>query len=226
MKKTITSLTLCAFFSISHAQEVTTLTIDEKGHFVLTIPYLEFETEDGKQAFSAKLYSSTAATFEVDFESVQKVALQDNDSDNDFPTAFDECEVLSIYDGDTMTLQCSGNPEKTKVRLYCIDTPEMKQEPWGTQARDYLRSITGNMVKLVELDKDIYERIVGEVYSGNVNLNLAQVKAGKAAVYDAYCENSEYKAAEKEAIDAKLGIWSEPGLHQTPWEWRKQEREG
>jgi len=87
MKKTITALTLCAFGSISHAQDVTTLTTDEKDHFVLTIPAIEFETEDGKQAFSAKLYSSTAATFEVDFESVQKVALQDNDSDNDFPIA-------------------------------------------------------------------------------------------------------------------------------------------
>ncbi len=141
-----------------------------------------------------------------------------------FPIAPDECEVLSIYDGDTITLQCSGKTEKTKVRLYCIDTPEMKQKPWGTQARDHLRSITGNTVKLVEVDKDRYGRIVGEVHSGEVNLNLAQVKAGKAAVYDAYCKKSEYKAAEKEPKEAKLGIWSEPGLHQTPWEWRKQKR--
>jgi endonuclease YncB( thermonuclease family) len=143
-----------------------------------------------------------------------------------FPIAPDECEVLKIHDGDTMTLQCSGKAEKTKVRLHCIDTPEMKQKPWGTQARDHLRSITANTVKLVAVDKDSYGRIVGEVHSGEINLNLAQVKAGKAAVYRTYCKKSEYKVAEKEAIAAKLGIWSEPGLHQTPWEWRKQEREG
>lgn len=41
----------------------------------------------------------------------------------------DECRVVNIYDGDTMTLQCPGNAEQTKVRMYCIDAPEMKQAP-------------------------------------------------------------------------------------------------
>ncbi|MDM8564755.1 thermonuclease family protein [Candidatus Halobeggiatoa sp. HSG11] len=136
----------------------------------------------------------------------------------------DECQVLKIYDGDTMTLQCPDNPKKTKVRLYCIDTPEMKQKPWGTEARDHLRSITGEKVSLVKIDKDRYGRIVGEVYSNNVNLNLAQVKAGKAAVYTRYCKKSEYEVAEKTAKQAKLGIWSKSGLHQAPWKWRKRKR--
>ncbi|RKZ75025.1 MAG: hypothetical protein DRR19_29630 [Candidatus Parabeggiatoa sp. nov. 1] len=217
MHKTITALTLCAFGTISHAQDVTTLTTDEKDHFVLTIPAIEFETEEDKQALSAKLYT---------FDQCKVFRIYDSDiiTLQCFGKADKVCEVLKIYDGDSMTLQCSGETEKTKVRMHCIDTPEMRQKPWSIQARDYLRSIAGNTVILVELDKDRYGRIVGEVYSGDVNLNLAQVKAGKAAVYDAYCENPEYKAAEKEAIDAKLGIWSEPGLHQTPWEWRKQKR--
>ena len=216
MKKTITSFTLCAFCLISHAQEVNTLTADDNGHFVLTIPALKFETEAEKQAFSAKRYT---------FNECKVFSIYDGDpiTLQCFGTAkpVKVCEVLKIYDGDTMTLQCAGQTEKTKVRLHCIDTPEMKQKPWGTQARNYLRSITGNTVKLIELDTDKYGRIVGEVHSGDVNLNLAQVKAGQAAVYDAYCDNSAYKAAEKEAMDAKLGIWSEPGRHQTPWEWRR-----
>jgi len=54
---------------------------------------------------------------------------------------------------------------------------------------------------------------------------MAQVQAGKAAVYDAYCKKPEYKAAENEAKQNQLGIWSQTGLHQTPWEWRKRERE-
>ncbi len=109
-----------------------------------------------------------------------------------FPTNPSSCEVLKIYDGDTMTLQCGS--QKTKVRLYCIDTPEMKQKPWGIQARDHLRAITGKTVNLVEIDKDRYGRTVGEVYSGEINLNLAQVQAGKAAVYETYCKKPEYKA--------------------------------
>lgn len=140
-----------------------------------------------------------------------------------FPSTADPCEVLKIYDGDTMTLRCQG--EQIKVRLYCIDAPEMGQAPWGTQARDYLRSITGSTVKLVRVDKDRYGRIVGEVYNGEMNLNLAQVQAGYVAVYHAYCHKAEYQAAENQAKNANKGIWSTPGLQQTPWEWRKMDNE-
>lgn len=135
-----------------------------------------------------------------------------------------ECEVIKVYDGDTLTLRCPGQSEPTRVRMYCIDTPEIKQTPWGIQARDHLRSIMGKTVQVNEIEKDRYGRIVGEVYSGNVNLNLAQVKAGKAAVYHTYCKKSEYKSAEKQAQTAKSGIWSQSGLQQKPWEWRKQSK--
>jgi endonuclease YncB( thermonuclease family) len=134
----------------------------------------------------------------------------------------DECEILSIYDGDTMTLQCPNKTEKTRVRLYCIDTPEKKQTPWGDKARDHLRAITSKHVRLVEIDKDRYGRTVGEVYAGDVNLNLAQVEAGQAAVYDAYCKDPKYKVAENHAKSTKKGIWAMNGLHQTPWKWRKK----
>jgi micrococcal nuclease len=145
-------------------------------------------------------------------------------SHTNFLSASNECEVLKIYDGDTMTLQCQGKSEKTRVRLYCIDTPEIKQKPWGIQARDYLRSITGKTVQLVGIDKDNYGRMVGEVYSSDVNLNLAQVKAGQAAVYDAYCKKNVYKVAENQAKKAELGVWSQPGIQQKPWKWRKEKR--
>ncbi len=145
---------------------------------------------------------------------------------NEFMSASAEgaCAVIKIYDGDTMTLQCHGMVKKTKVRLYCIDTPEIKQKPWGIQARNHLRSIVGQTVQLVKIDQDRYGRTVGEVYSDNVNLNLTQVKAGQAAVYNTYCRKPEYKVAEQQAKKAKLGIWSRRGLHQKPWQWRKQNR--
>lgn len=136
----------------------------------------------------------------------------------------DLCQVLSVYDGDTMTLQCPGKTEKTKVRFYCIDTPERQQKPWGKQAGDHLKSIAGDYVRLVEFDQDRYGRIVGEVYAGQMNLNLEQVKSGQAAVYDAYCKDPKYKLAEEEAKQMKKGIWAESGLHQAPWQYRKERR--
>ena len=47
-------------------------------------------------------------------------------------------EVLSIGDGDTLTLK-QGN-RRTKVRLACIDAPETFQSPYGKAARQILKS--------------------------------------------------------------------------------------
>ena len=138
------------------------------------------------------------------------------------PSSTEECKVTKIYDGDTITLQCPGKTEATKVRMYCIDTPEMGQKPWGQQSRDYLRSITGEIASVEKIDTDRYGRTVGVVYSQGVNLNLAQVEAGQAAVYEEYCNLPEYKVAESKAKQANLGIWAQPGLQQTPWVWRKK----
>jgi len=133
----------------------------------------------------------------------------------------DNCKVLSVYDGDTMTVNCQG--EKIKVRLYCIDAPEMGQEPWGREVRDYLRSITGPSVQLEVKDKDRYGRMVGEVFTDDEdreNLNLTMVWSSNAVVYPKYCNDRQYYQSEEEAKKLHSGIWEKPGLHQKPWEWR------
>lgn len=140
---------------------------------------------------------------------------------NQANTCSAQCEVTSVYDGDTVTVQCPDGT--TKIRLYCIDTPEMQQTPWGESARDYLRSLIplGSYISYNQIDIDQYGRVVAEVFSadGN-NLNQAQVRAGQAAVYSYYCEKPEYDTLQATAQSQGIGIWSQPGLHQTPWEWR------
>ena len=69
-----------------------------------------------------------------------------------------QCQVNSIYDGDTMRMTCSG--KRVKVRLYCIDAPEMGQRPWGRESRDYLRSITPKQVSIQVRTRDRYGRLV------------------------------------------------------------------
>ena len=138
----------------------------------------------------------------------------------------DHCTVSSVYDGDTLRAECDG--EKLKVRLYCIDTPEMAQKPWGRESRDYLRSLLpqGTRIQLVVHDKDRYGRQVAEIMQGEANQNLAMVSSGHAAVYRKYCpgSNSDYYLAEEYAQKNKAGIWGKPGLHQSPWEWRHRKR--
>ncbi|NBC47153.1 MAG: thermonuclease family protein [Gammaproteobacteria bacterium] len=132
------------------------------------------------------------------------------------------CRVVSIHDGDTLRATCSGI--EIKVRLHCIDAPEIAQRPWGTESRDHLRRITPRVVSLRIHDTDRYERKVAEVIdpaTGEV-INLDMVKAGQAAVYRRYCNDPTYRQAETGAKAPGLGIWSVPGDHQRPWDWRKR----
>jgi endonuclease YncB( thermonuclease family) len=121
------------------------------------------------------------------------------------------CRVESIYDGDTMTVTC--NREQYRVRLHCIDAPEMSQEPWGRVSRDYLRRITP--VTVVLLPKatprgylDRYGRIVADVITPDDrrrNLGLQMVRTGHAAVYGKYCDEEPYFWMEQVARSAGPG---------------------
>jgi endonuclease YncB( thermonuclease family) len=131
------------------------------------------------------------------------------------------CTVASVHDGDTLPATCGG--EKVKIRLYCIDAPEMGQRPWGTMSRDQLRGLLpqGSRIEIRQIDKDRYGRVVGEVLKENGdNLNLQMVLAGEAAVYPRYCSDDRYFQVQAVAKAARSGIWARAGLQQTPWRYR------
>ena len=71
--------------------------------------------------------------------------------------------VLSVGDGDTITVRQGGT--RTKVRLACIDAPETAQRPYGQQSRQKLKALipVGSTVRLREKTKDRYGRTVAEV---------------------------------------------------------------
>ena len=131
----------------------------------------------------------------------------------------DTCQVLSIYDGDTMTVRCAGR--NVKVRLHCIDAPEMMQEPWGRWSRDYLRQISGDSVRLRRIERDRYGRTVAEVYRyDDQSLNLKMVLDGWGTVYPKYCDEPRFFEARDTSQKRGMGIWRWHGLHQSPWQWR------
>lgn len=121
------------------------------------------------------------------------------------------CRVVSIYDGDTMTVIC--NRERYRVRLHCIDAPEMSQDPWGRISRDYLRSITPPVVALIPKDTghghlDRYGRIVADLITPDDrrrNLGMEMVRTGHAAVYGKYCDEAPYFWLEEVARGAGPG---------------------
>jgi len=121
------------------------------------------------------------------------------------------CRVESIYDGDTMTVIC--NREQHRVRLHCIDAPEMSQTPWGRISRDFLRSITPPVVAIIPKDtsrghKDRFGRIVADVITPNDqrrNIGLQMVRMGHAAVYGKYCNEERFYWMEQVARTAGAG---------------------
>lgn len=136
----------------------------------------------------------------------------------------ENCAVVKVHDGDTLHVLCRQNaeqPRKLKVRLHCIDAPELAQTPWGREARDHLRAFIGKgPVAIRIVDKDKYRRSVAEIRKDAENANLEMVKSGKAAVYWRHCNSLTYGLAEWKARSTDTGIWRQAGLQQTPWKYR------
>lgn len=137
----------------------------------------------------------------------------------------EQCIVDHCHDGDTCTLHCgigSDTVRRIKVRLHCIDAPEIGQDPWGRWGARAMRQYApaGARVEFEALKIDKYGRTVGVLRSKEVNLNLELVRQGLAAVFEKYCAEPAFYDAQEQARAARRGIWSQPGMQQRPWEWR------
>jgi micrococcal nuclease len=135
----------------------------------------------------------------------------------------ESCWVGRVRDGDSLTLNC-GRPGNSalEVRLWGIDAPELTQRPWGEAARHRLQKLAAGRVGLVRVDRDSYGRVVGRLYRNRQDVGLQLVREGYATVYTKYNHDPEYYRARAAARQAGLGIWSRPGLQQTPWKWRAE----
>lgn len=115
-----------------------------------------------------------------------------------------EGKVISVHDGDTVTLLCDGSI--LKVRLNQIDAPELSQK-FGYMARDYLSSLILNKYVVInKVTTDKYNRMVGDIYLDGNYINEQLVNAGMCFVYQKYASNTLYNE-EQTAIKNKVGIW-------------------
>ncbi len=134
-----------------------------------------------------------------------------------------EGKVIEVFDGDTILVLIDG--QEVKVRLYCIDAPELLQ-PYGRTAKDFLsRLLLEKNVKVKERGTDQYGRVLGEVFlDGEISVNEELVKSGMAWVYRKYCKIPSYFTLEKTARENRVGLWEDESPI-PPWEYRKKERE-
>ncbi len=92
------------------------------------------------------------------------------------------------YDGDTCT-----STKGEKVRLACIDTPELRgkrADPIPAKAaRDYLNGlVAGEEVSIRRITKDRYGRTVAELFKDGVNIQELLVSKGFARLYERYAD--------------------------------------
>jgi micrococcal nuclease len=130
------------------------------------------------------------------------------------------CKIIHVHDGDTVTASCPAG--RLQVRVYGIDAPELGQQPWGERSRELLHSLLpSSPVRLEVVDIDRYDRIVARLYNGNQDIGLELVRKGGAVVYSQYNNSRAYPVAQQQAKRDRVGVWSQPGAQQEPWEWRK-----
>ena len=100
--------------------------------------------------------------------------------------------IKSCYDGDSST---TNNGEK--IRLACIDTPELrrsKADPVPAKAaRDYLNTlVAGQEVSIRRITKDRYGRTVAEISKGRMNIQKRLVGKGYAKIYQRYADQCKW----------------------------------
>ena len=118
--------------------------------------------------------------------------------------------VSHVVDGDTLDVSLG------RIRLSGINTPETG-ECYYEEAKEKTRELTENKEVYLETDDtkmDKYGRYLRYVYVQGTFVNAELVAQGYARVFDRYNETTKYysdlKVLEKQAQDAKLGIWACP----------------
>ena len=96
--------------------------------------------------------------------------------------ALERVTIRSCYDGDTCK---TTNGER--IRLACIDTPELRgeraQPERARAARDHLRGmVEGRTVGLRRITTDRYGRTLGELFVDGMNVRQAMVASRHAEI--------------------------------------------
>ena len=100
--------------------------------------------------------------------------------------------IKSCYDGDTCT-----TIDGEKIRLACIDTPELKgkkADPIAAkEARDFLNNlVTNEEVFIRRITKDRYGRTVAELFKNDINVQELIVQKGYGKIYERYADQCDW----------------------------------
>lgn len=128
-------------------------------------------------------------------------------------------QVVAFNDGDTISVRIDGNDET--VRFIGVDTPETHDprkpvQCFGQAASEFTKKLIGNQPVRLETDplsstRDRYNRLLRYVYLPDGRLVQAEIiKAGYGFAYTSFpfTKSDEFTALQREAMEAKRGLWS------------------
>ncbi len=136
-----------------------------------------------------------------------------------FLNAYTPLVNVQVVDGDTIRAEADGR--EIKIRLVEIDAPEMNQ-PFGAQSKNFLDNLLHEKkITLISEGQDRYGRVLGNLFSDEMNVNMLMVKYGFAWVYDRYATNLTLYEYQDEAKEQRLGLWRSKNPI-PPWVWRRK----
>ncbi len=131
-----------------------------------------------------------------------------------------------VIDGDTIVVKQTLNQPEMRVRLACIDAPELKQS-LGVESKEFLKTIIKDKtLTIYPIRVDLYGRSIASITRGmgEVTLQHLMVSNGMAYIYKTYkrdCQQyNTLSLLEKQAIEDKVGVWGQ-SENVFPWDFRK-----
>lgn len=132
-------------------------------------------------------------------------------------------QVVSVFDGDSLLV--SRDKTSTKVILYGVDCPEIKQE-FGTQARKYtVDQCLGKTLVFKVHGMDTRGRTIAEVFlADGSSLNEDLVRKGLAWWSDKYAPGERtLQSLHQSAKASKTGLWAAQNAV-APWLFRNGQK--
>jgi endonuclease YncB( thermonuclease family) len=128
-----------------------------------------------------------------------------------------------IIDGDTV--EVAG----VSIRLFGIDAPERDQDCHDVHGTSYscgraatralALAVADRTITCTPVDVDRYNRDVAVCMVGDIDLGDVMVRGGHALDYVRH-SRGRYAAAEREAREARRGLWA--GTFEAPTTWRQK----
>lgn len=138
------------------------------------------------------------------------------------------CVVRRVIDGDTF--ECMLRRKPVRIRLLGIDAPELRQKPFGGQAKDFLAQLLpardSIMLDMDVRETDRYGRTLAYAWNDSaVMINEELLRAGLALV-DIQQPNVKYaeelRAAADTARRRKAGLWATNAFDCVPSDFRQK----